>query len=297
MRVLLERLRDAETAAELAKRAGSKEASLAVAQHCEHAGLPQLAMEQYWLAGESRLAFWLAKKCDAVPAFAAWARQAGDAAAALLAAEHFEAQGSLAVAAELCAQAGQAERAARLYIQVGCSKSEGFCLMPGVGALSVGGTGPSSSLCCQTPGLENTPLSRLQAGGDSLPAAIKLASEGRDPAAVALVLEHLQASQGSVVWKPSAAGMQRFASTLTTRRPGRHPSPGFDSAHMIGVRSSQLTPQAVTHCIAGSGLHGRNPSRPAHGVGQCRGGVRRGGGSGATRADRWQLQGGLAAAF
>ncbi len=119
VRVLLERLQDAEAAAELAKRAGSQEASLAVACHCEQAGLPQLAMEQYWLAGDSRTAFLLAKRTDAVPAFAALARQAGDAGAALLAAEFFEAQGSLAVAAELCALAGQAERAARLYIQVG----------------------------------------------------------------------------------------------------------------------------------------------------------------------------------
>lgn len=124
VRVLLERLRDAEAAAELAKRAGSKEASLAVAHHCEQAGLSQLAMEQYLLAGESSLAFWLAKRAGAVPAFAAWARQAGDAAAALLAAEDFEAQGSLAVAAELCALAGQAERATRLYIQVGLQSGE-----------------------------------------------------------------------------------------------------------------------------------------------------------------------------
>lgn len=123
VRVLLERLRDAEAAAELAKRAGSKEASLAVAHHCEQAGLSQLAMEQYLLAGESSLAFWIAKKAGAVPAFAAWARQTGDAAAALLAAEYFEAQGSLGVAAELCALAGQAERAARLYIQVGVQRA------------------------------------------------------------------------------------------------------------------------------------------------------------------------------
>lgn len=228
VRVLLERLRDAEAAAELAKRAGSKEASLAVAQHCEQAGLPQLAMEQYWLAGESRLAFWLAKKSDAVPAFAAWARQAGDAAAALLAAEHFEAQGFLTVAAELCAQAGQAERAARLYIQVDWSKSEGFCLMSGVGALSVGELAPAAACVAKLPASTTLLSPCYQAGGDSLLAAIKLASEGRDPAAAAVVLEHLQAGQGSVVCKPSAAGMKRFASSW-------RPAEGLDAAPYQGL--------------------------------------------------------------
>lgn len=124
MRVLLERLRDAEAAAELAKRAGSPEASQAVACHCERAGLPQLAMEHYCLAGDRQAGFLLAKRAGCMPAFAAWARQAGDPAAALLAAEHYEAQGTLAVAGELCALAGQAERAARLYIQVGWGRRQ-----------------------------------------------------------------------------------------------------------------------------------------------------------------------------
>ena len=37
---------------------------------------------------------------------------------------------------------------------------------------------------------------RVQAGGDSLPAAIQLAQQAQDPAAAAVVLEHLQAVDG-----------------------------------------------------------------------------------------------------
>lgn len=148
-RVFLQRLHDAKAAADLAARTRSAEAALAVARHCEHGGpaLQQLAVEQYCLAGERSAAFALAKRGGLVPAFAAWARQERDGEAAQLAAEHLEAQGQLAAAAELCALAGRPERAARLY---------------------------------------------LHAGGDGLPAAIKLAQEAGDPAAAAVVLEHLQ---------------------------------------------------------------------------------------------------------
>lgn len=134
----------------MAARTRNAEAAAAVARHCEHGGpgLQQLAVEQYCLAGDRTAAFALAKRAGLVPAFAAWARQARDAEAAQLAAEHLEAQGQLAAAAELCAVAGRPERAARLY---------------------------------------------LRAGGDGLPAAIKLAQEAGDPAAAAVVVEHLQA--------------------------------------------------------------------------------------------------------
>lgn len=148
VRVLLERLHDAEGAAELAMRAGSAEASLAVARACERAGRHQLAVEQYCAASDCAAAFGLASRTGLMPAFAAWALAARDVPAALLAAGHFEAAGQLAAAGELCALAGKHERAASLYIQ---------------------------------------------AGGESLPAAIKLAGESGDPAAAAVVLEHLQA--------------------------------------------------------------------------------------------------------
>lgn len=152
VRVLLERMHNAEAAAELAQRAGSAEAALAVACACERSGKHQLAIEQYCLGGDLTAAFALARYAGLVPAFAAWARAARDGPAALMAAEHYESQGQLAAAAELCALAGKAEHAARLY---------------------------------------------LQAGADSLPAAIKLAGEAGDPAAAAVVLEHLQVHLGA----------------------------------------------------------------------------------------------------
>ncbi|KAL4434272.1 hypothetical protein ABPG75_000713 [Micractinium tetrahymenae] len=148
VRVLLQRLGDAEAAADLAACAGSADASLAVARFCELAGKHQLAVEQYCFGGDCTAAFVLAQRAACVPVLAAWARRAGSAEAAQLVAGHYEAAGELAAAGELCALAGQTERAVRLYVQ---------------------------------------------AGGDSVPAAIKLAGEAKDPAVAAVVLDHLQA--------------------------------------------------------------------------------------------------------
>ena len=118
VRVLLQRLGDAEAAAELAARAGHAEASLAVARFCELAGRHPLAVEQYCLGGDCAAGFALAQRAGCVPVMAAWARRAGSADAALLAAGHLEAAGEAATAGELCALAGQHERAVRLFIQV-----------------------------------------------------------------------------------------------------------------------------------------------------------------------------------
>lgn len=118
VRVLLQRQGDVEAAAELATRAGSAEASLAVARFCELAGRHQLAVEQYCLGGDCPAAFAMAQRAACVPVLAAWARRAGSAEAALLAAGHYEAAGEAATAGELCALAGHAERAVWLYIQV-----------------------------------------------------------------------------------------------------------------------------------------------------------------------------------
>ena len=119
IRVYLERLRDAESAAELAQRAGSLQGCLTVARYCERAGKHQLALEQYCCGGSIDAAFLLAQRVNCLPAFANWARGTGNVEVALLAAGHYEAQGQLALAGELCALAGKHERAARLYIQVG----------------------------------------------------------------------------------------------------------------------------------------------------------------------------------
>lgn len=147
VRVLLQRHGDAESAADLAQRTGSAEASLAVARFCELGGKNQLAVLQYCLGGDLAAAFALAQRTGCVPALADWARQANNSEAALLAAGHFEAAGQLAAAAELCVHAGKHERAAQLYVQ---------------------------------------------AGGESLQAAIKLATQSGDPAAATVVIEHLQ---------------------------------------------------------------------------------------------------------
>ena len=190
--MLLERLRDAEAAAELAQRSGSAAASQVVARHAERSGKAQLAMEHYCLAGECQAAFLLAKRAGCMEAFAARARQERDAPAALLAAEHFEAQGALAVAGELCAIAGRHERAARLYIQ---------------------------------------------AGGDSLSAAVRLAGESHDAAAAAVVLAHLE--------------VRAVAAWRTCLRP-----------LILACQRSTHGPLPPT-VPAGGGQHGRRPAGPA----------------------------------
>ena len=131
----------------MAARTGSAEASLAVARFCELGGKTEMAIEQYCAAGDCAAAFALARHAACVPALAAWARRTGSAVAAALAAGHFEAAGQLAEAAELCALAGQPERAARLYIQ---ASNQGRDVLAAVAA----GLALATELrCCPTPGL------------------------------------------------------------------------------------------------------------------------------------------------
>ncbi|EFN57870.1 hypothetical protein CHLNCDRAFT_143342, partial [Chlorella variabilis] len=176
VRVLLERLEDADSAAQLAQRAHSAEASLAVARHCERSGRLELAMELYCTGGNCTAAFLLAQRNGCMAAFADWARRHASAEAAQLAATHYEVDKQLALAAELSALAGKHEHAARLFIQA--SAALPFCQH----IYSTPTPGPPS--CHHTP---------LCAGGDSIAAAIQLAGDVKEPAVVAVVLEHLQA--------------------------------------------------------------------------------------------------------
>ena len=155
IRVYLDRLRDAESAAELAQRMGSSQGCLTVARYCERAGKHQLALEQYCCGGSIDAAFLLAQRADCMPAFASWARGAGSAEAALLAAGHYKAQGQLALAGELCALAGKHERAARLYIQVGSGCCWRVLLLshsnrPPCPQRLTGNTSPPCALACRS---------------------------------------------------------------------------------------------------------------------------------------------------
>lgn len=199
VRVLLERLEDADSAAQLAQRAHSAEASLAVARHCERSGRLELAMELYCTGGNCTAAFLLAQRNGCMAAFADWARRHASAEAAQLAATHYEVDKQLALAAELSALAGKHEHAARLFIQA--SAALPFCQH----IYSTPTPGPPS--CHHTPlcvGIDGAlaflarfcpPRSLVQAGGDSIAAAIQLAGDVKEPAVVAVVLEHLQVRQ------------------------------------------------------------------------------------------------------
>lgn len=117
VRVLLDRLDDAEAAAALADTHGGAEPRLAVARHFERAGRLEEAMRLYCLAGACPAAFLVAQRNACVPAFAELVRAGGWAEAAELAATHYELAGQLAEAGDMAALAGQTERAARLLLQ------------------------------------------------------------------------------------------------------------------------------------------------------------------------------------
>lgn len=251
-RVLLDRLRDAEAAAQLAQRAGSADASLAVARYCERAGKPQLGVEQYCLAGDRAAAFALAKRAGCVPQLAAWARQARDGGAALMAAEFFEAQGQLAAAAELCAVAGKHERAVRLHLQASGVGQRGW-RRPSLGAPCEGqwrGEGDSASWhACKITCVfcfKIRPAGGQRRAGSRHPAGRRLQGPRR---------------RGGRAGAPP--GKRSFGALLGAASGG---------GCMWGQR--QAASRVGNHCLpptpllpAGRGCAGRRPARPAPGSG------------------------------
>ena len=140
-RVYLERLGDAEAAADVAQRCQLAAAHLAVARFCEqHPAKQAMAVQAYCAGGDVAAAGRLAQRTGCMPALVEWARRSGGRGsspeAALLASQFLEAQGRCAEAGKLCALAGLSERAAALYIQV-WKKGE----MGRVGGLAAGGLG------------------------------------------------------------------------------------------------------------------------------------------------------------